>query len=33
VHADCGHPVRMGYYCQHCDNRVRGAAVKLQQQP
>ena len=30
VHADCGQPVRMGYYCPHCDDRVRGASVKLQ---
>jgi hypothetical protein len=30
VHADCGHPVRVGYYCPHCDDRVRGTAVKLQ---
>ena len=30
VHADCGHPVRVGYYCSHCDNRVRGTSVKLQ---
>ena len=31
VHADCGHPVQMGYYCPHCDNRVRGTAVQVQQ--
>jgi hypothetical protein len=30
VHADCGHPVRVGYYCLHCDDRVRGTSVKLQ---
>ena len=30
VHADCGHPVRVGYYCPHCDDRVRGTSVKLQ---
>ena len=30
VHSDCGHPVRVGYYCPHCDDRVRGASVKLQ---
>ena len=30
VHADCGHPVWVGYYCPHCDNRVRGTSVKLQ---
>ncbi len=33
VHADCGHPVRMGYYCAHCGGRVRGASVTLQQTP
>jgi hypothetical protein len=31
VHADCGQPVQMGYYCPHCDRRVRGAAVQVQQ--
>jgi hypothetical protein len=30
VHADCGHPVRVGYYCPRCDDRVRGTSVKLQ---
>jgi DNA-binding HxlR family transcriptional regulator len=30
VHADCGHPVRLGYYCPHCDDRVRGTSVTLQ---
>jgi DNA-binding HxlR family transcriptional regulator len=30
VHTDCGHPVRVGYYCPHCDDRVRGTSVKLQ---
>jgi len=30
VHADCGHPVRLGYYCPHCDDRVRGTSVILQ---
>jgi DNA-binding HxlR family transcriptional regulator len=30
VHADCGHPVRVGYYCPHCDDRVRGTSVTLQ---
>ena len=29
VHEECGHPVKMGYYCPECDARVRGAAVKL----
>ena len=31
VHVDCGHPVRVGYYCPHCDDRVRGTSVKLQE--
>jgi DNA-binding HxlR family transcriptional regulator len=31
VHADCGHSVQMGYYCPHCDQRVRGTAVQMQQ--
>ena len=31
VHTDCGHAVQMGYYCPHCDERVNGTAVKLQQ--
>ena len=30
VHTDCGHPVRVGYYCPHCDDRVRGTSVTLQ---
>jgi DNA-binding HxlR family transcriptional regulator len=29
VHAECGHPVEMGYYCPECGARVRGASVKL----
>jgi len=29
VHADCGHPVKLGYYCPDCDARVRGAEVRL----
>ena len=33
VHADCGHPVRVGYFCPHCEARVRGASVILQPQP
>jgi hypothetical protein len=31
VHADCGQPVQMGYYCPHCDQRVRGTTVQMQQ--
>ena len=30
VHADCAHPVQVGYYCPHCDTRVAGRAVTLQ---
>jgi DNA-binding HxlR family transcriptional regulator len=30
VHTDCGHPVQMGYYCPHCNDRVRGTSVQLQ---
>ena len=30
VHVDCGHPVRVSYYCPHCADQVRGASVKLQ---
>ena len=30
VHVDCGHPVRVGYFCSHCNDRVRGTAVTLQ---
>jgi len=33
VHADCGHPVRVGYYCPHCDERVRCPSVTLQKKP
>jgi DNA-binding HxlR family transcriptional regulator len=29
VHADCGHDVRLGYHCEACGTRVRGAAVEL----
>ena len=31
VHQDCGHPVQVGFYCRHCDSRVSGSAVQLQQ--
>ena len=30
VHTNCGSPVQMGYYCPHCDERVRGTVVQLQ---
>lgn len=33
VHADCGQPVHMGFYCPRCDKRVQGAAVQLQSRP
>ncbi|HYB42741.1 MAG TPA: helix-turn-helix domain-containing protein [Candidatus Methylomirabilis sp.] len=29
VHARCGHPVRLGYFCPDCDERARGAEVRL----
>ena len=29
VNEDCGHPVRLVYYCPQCDARVRGAGVKM----
>jgi DNA-binding HxlR family transcriptional regulator len=29
VHADCGQPVQVGYYCPHCDSRVPGSAITL----
>ena len=30
VHSSCGHPVRLGYYCSDCGERVRGGAVQLE---
>jgi DNA-binding HxlR family transcriptional regulator len=27
VHADCGHAVKLGYFCDDCGERIRGAAV------
>jgi DNA-binding HxlR family transcriptional regulator len=30
VHAGCGHPVKMGYYCPDCGGRLRGAQVALE---
>ena len=30
VHAECGHPVEMGYHCSRCGERVRGGSVKLE---
>jgi DNA-binding HxlR family transcriptional regulator len=29
VHAGCGHPVTLGYYCPDCGEQVRGAEVSL----
>ena len=29
VHADCGHPVEVKYFCRRCAGRVRGASVEL----
>jgi DNA-binding HxlR family transcriptional regulator len=30
VHGSCGHPVKLGYYCAGCGERVRGAEVGLE---
>ena len=29
VHADCGHPLQVDYYCPDCDARVRKTEVRL----
>jgi DNA-binding HxlR family transcriptional regulator len=29
VHAGCGHPVTVGYYCADCGDQVRGGEVAL----
>jgi DNA-binding HxlR family transcriptional regulator len=29
VHAECGHPVEVKYFCRQCAGRVRGTAVEL----
>jgi DNA-binding HxlR family transcriptional regulator len=29
VHAECGHPVTVGYYCPDCADQVRGGEVTL----
>jgi DNA-binding HxlR family transcriptional regulator len=29
VHAECGHPVEVKYFCPQCAGRVRGATVEL----
>ena len=33
VHAECGHPVEIKYFCRRCAGRVRGATVELRRQP
>ena len=33
VHADCGHPVEIKYFCRQCAGRVRGATVELRRRP
>jgi DNA-binding HxlR family transcriptional regulator len=33
VHAACGHPVDLGYYCKGCGERVRGSAVTVKSRP
>ena len=33
VHAECGHPVSVGYYCQDCGKGVRGAGVTMKRGP
>ena len=30
VHTGCGHPVKLGYFCPECGQRVRGADVRLE---
>jgi len=30
VHAGCGRPVKLGYFCPDCGGRVRGAEVRLE---
>jgi DNA-binding HxlR family transcriptional regulator len=29
VHAECGHPVELKYFCRRCAGRVRGVTVEL----
>jgi DNA-binding HxlR family transcriptional regulator len=29
VHAECGHPVEVKYFCRQCAGRVRGSTVEL----
>src|SRR5438552_13007339 len=33
VHAACGHPVEIKYFCRQCAGRVRGATVELRRRP
>ncbi len=32
VHMACGHPVQLGYYCSHCQERVGAGTVQVQRQ-
>jgi DNA-binding HxlR family transcriptional regulator len=32
VHASCGHPVTLGYYCPDCGKRLPGAEVSLKRE-
>ena len=32
VHADCGHPVEVKYFCRQCAGRVPGTTVELRRQ-
>ena len=32
VHAECGHPVSLGYYCADCGEGVRGADVAVKRE-
>lgn len=32
-HEDCGHAVKLVYFCPECSRRVQGAGVKLAQAP
>jgi len=33
VHAECGHPVEIRYFCRQCAGGVRGATVELRRRP
>jgi DNA-binding HxlR family transcriptional regulator len=32
VHAECGHPVELKYFCPRCAGRVRGKTVEIRRQ-